>query len=204
MRIFDAPNARDRRLPTSMSSGEKPGHMWKSQRRVAVAPVREADGAELVAANLASIALHAEWVVPPRDAATFLVYARGCDGERRVGLIARERATRRIVGVINLSDIVRGALQGAYLGYYAVAGGTGRGLMTEALSLAVGQAFGELGLHRLEANIQPGNAASLALARRLGFRREGFSPRYLCIAGRWRDHERWALLSDEWERPAFR
>jgi [ribosomal protein S5]-alanine N-acetyltransferase len=77
-------------------------------------------------------------------------------------------------------------------------------LMTEALSLAIGQAFGDLGLHRLEANIQPGNAASLALARRLGFRREGFSPRYLCIAGRWRDHERWALLSDEWERPAFR
>ena len=194
----------DQRLPTPTSSGEKPGRMWRSQRRVTVAAVREADGAELIAANLASIALHAEWVVPPRDAATFLVYARGCDGERRVGLIARERASGRIVGVVNFSDIVRGALQGAYLGYYAVAGGTGRGLMTEALSFAIGHAFGDLGLHRLEANIQPSNAASLALARRLGFRREGFSPRYLCIAGRWRDHERWALLSDEWEPPTFR
>ena len=194
----------DQRLPTPTSSGEKPGRMWRSQRRVTVAAVREADGAELIAANLASIALHAEWVVPPRDAATFLVYARGCDGERRVGLIARERASGRIVGVVNFSDIVRGALQGAYLGYYAVAGGTGRGLMTEALSFAIGHAFGDLGLHRLEANIQPSNAASLALARRLGFRREGFSPRYLCIAGRWRDHERWALLSDEWERPTVR
>ena len=131
--------------------------MEKSETRSLVASVREADGAELIAANLASVALHADWVVPPRDAATFLAYVRGCDGERRVGLIARERATGRIVGVINLSDIVRGALQGAYLGYYAVAGGTGRGLMTEALSLAIGRAFGELGLHRLEANIQPGN-----------------------------------------------
>ena len=194
----------DQRLPTPTSSGEKPGRMWRSQRRVTVAAVREADGAELIAANLASIALHAEWVVPPRDTATFLVYARGCDGERRVGLIARERASGRIVGVVNFSDIVRGALQGAYLGYYAVAGGTGRGLMTEALSFAIGHAFGDLGLHRLEANIQPSNAASLALARRLGFRREGFSPRYLCIAGRWRDHERWALLSDEWDPPTFR
>jgi ribosomal-protein-alanine N-acetyltransferase len=72
----------------------------------------------------------------------------------------------------------------------------GTGLMTEALRAAVGYAFNELGLHRLEANIQPGNTASIALVRRLGFRQEGFSPRYLRINGEWRDHERWALLSD--------
>jgi ribosomal-protein-alanine N-acetyltransferase len=59
----------------------------------------------------------------------------------------------------------------------------------------VRDAFRRLGLHRLEANIQPGNRASIRLARRLGFRREGYSPRYLKIQGRWRDHERWALLA---------
>lgn len=70
------------------------------------------------------------------------------------------------------------------------------GLMTEALRAAVDFAFGELGLHRLEANIQPDNTASISLVRRLGFKQEGFSPSYLRINGEWRDHERWALLAN--------
>ena len=57
--------------------------------------------------------------------------------------------------------------------------------------------FGALGLHRVEANIQPGNAPSIALARGAGFRLEGFSPRYLLIGGQWRDHERYAITNDE-------
>ncbi len=68
--------------------------------------------------------------------------------------------------------------------------------MTEALRQAMALAFDDLGLHRLEANIQPGNVASIALVKRLGFKQEGFSERYLKIGGQWRDHERWALLSD--------
>ena len=70
-------------------------------------------------------------------------------------------------------------------------------LMTEAVRLAAAHAFGVLGLHRLEANIQPENLRSIALVKRLGFRLEGFSPRYLRIGGEWRDHERWALLAEE-------
>ena len=62
--------------------------------------------------------------------------------------------------------------------------------MTEALTLVLREAFGTQKLHRLEANIQPGNAPSIALVKRLGFELEGMSPRYLKIGGRWRDHER--------------
>ena len=69
--------------------------------------------------------------------------------------------------------------------------------MSVALGLVLGVAFGELRLHRVEANIQPANARSIALVKRAGFRLEGFSPRYLFIDGAWRDHERWAKLADD-------
>ena len=114
------------------------------------------------------------------------------------------RSSDDLVGVVNLNEIVRGNFQSAYLGYYAFAPHVGRGYMREGLTLALRWVFGELRLHRVEANIQPGNEASLALVRRLGFRREGASPRYLKIAGRWRDHERWALLAEEWRTDAGR
>jgi ribosomal-protein-alanine N-acetyltransferase len=70
--------------------------------------------------------------------------------------------------------------------------------MSEGLRAVIDAAFGELGLHRLEANIQPTNARSLALVQRLGFHKEGYSPRYLRLDGDWRDHERWALRSEDW------
>ena len=82
----------------------------------------------------------------------------------------------------------------AYLGYYAFVPYAGRGLMKDGLALVITYAFTGLKLHRVEADIQPGNRASKALVKTLGFRREGLSPRYLKINGRWRDHERWAIL----------
>ncbi len=165
--------------------------------RVSVRRVRADDGPALVAANLASIPVHEPWVYPFRDAAGFEAYLGACDGIRRIGFVVRERASGRIAGVVTVSEIIRGALESAFLGYYGMAGLQGRGLMGDALSLVVAYAFGPLGLHRLEANIQPGNEPSRALARRLGFRLEGLSPRYLRINGEWRDHERWAILADE-------
>jgi ribosomal-protein-alanine N-acetyltransferase len=104
--------------------------------------------------------------------------------------------------VVNLSEIVRGGFQSAYLGYYAFVPCAGRGLMFEGLGLVLRHAFSRMRLHRLEANIQPENRASLALVERLGFRREGFSSRYLKIGGRWRDHERWAVLKEGWRAPS--
>lgn len=167
--------------------------------RVTINRVHVQDGSELVAANLASIALHEPWVSPCRDMVSFQGYVSRCDGDRSIGFIARERESNRIVGVVNLSEIVRGFFQSAYMGYYAVAGMNGRGLMAEAVGLVITHAFMELGLHRIEANIQPDNEPSRALVKRLGFRQEGYSPRYLKINGEWRDHERWAILSEDWQ-----
>jgi ribosomal-protein-alanine N-acetyltransferase len=73
----------------------------------------------------------------------------------------------------------------------------GKGLLLEGLTLVINLAFRDLGLHRLEANVQSGNRRSLALVKGLGFRREGTARGYLKIGNRWRDHERWALLKDD-------
>jgi ribosomal-protein-alanine N-acetyltransferase len=114
----------------------------------------------------------------------------------RTFLVVR-REDRAIVGVFNLSQIFLGNFRSAYLGYWVGAPYAGQGYMTEGLALLLRHAFGPLRLHRVEANLQPGNVASRALARRAGFRLEGFSPRYLKIAGRWRDHERWAITVED-------
>ncbi|MFO1048273.1 MAG: GNAT family protein [Geminicoccaceae bacterium] len=165
---------------------------------VTLRPVVRADAAELVRANQASRELHHPWAEPLADEAGFDAWFGRILTGPLVGLIARDAATGEIAGVVNVIEIVYGKFyRGAVLGYYGVAGMGGRGLMTESVRLATRHAFDELGLHRLEANIQPGNARSIALVKRLGFRREGLSPRYLRMDGDWRDHERWALLADE-------
>lgn len=171
--------------------------------QVIVSPATTADGPELVQAHLRSRRHHAPWVQPFRDEAGFRAwYEHMLDG-RSVSLVAREAATREVAGLITISQIVMGRMQSGYLGFHGMAGMGGRGLMTEAVGLAVQHAFNTLGLHRLEANIQPGNSRSVALVMRLGFRQEGFSPDYLFVDGAWRDHERWALLSTE-ARPVGR
>jgi ribosomal-protein-alanine N-acetyltransferase len=170
------------------------------QSRVIIRRVAAADCAELIAANLASVEVHEPWVYPCRDTAGFQAYLSRSDGVRSEGFIARERDSGQIVGVVNINEIIRGLFQSAYLGYYGMAGWQGRGLMREAVALVVTHAFEILGLHRLEANIQPGNEPSRALVKRLGFRQEGYSPRYLKIGGEWCDHERWAILSEDWNR----
>ena len=110
----------------------------------------------------------------------------------------RERDTGRLTGVFELSEITRGILQSAYLGFYAMVTHEGQGYMQEGLQLVLRHAFRGLRLHRVEANIQPANKRSITLVKRGGFRKEGLSRRYLKIGGRWRDHERWALLYEDW------
>jgi len=168
-----------------------------SEPPVTIAPARRADGPDLVRANAESRDYHAPWIQTFTDAPGFNDWFDGLIVEPRVSLIAREPASGGIVGVVNFSQIFLRGFRNAYVGFYGMARFARHGLMTEALRLAIRYAFDEIGLHRVEANIQPVNAASIALVRRVGFQREGFSPRYLRIAGEWRDHERWAILSDQ-------
>lgn len=160
-----------------------------------------ADGAEFLAAVGRSRALHRPWLHPPADAKRYDAYLRGLEHSSRAGFFVCLRESGEIAGVVNLSEIVRGGFQSAYLGYFAFSPFAGRGLLSEGLGLVIRHAFTHMRLHRLEANIQPENRASKALVERLGFRQEGFSPRYLKIGGRWRDHERWAVLKEGWRAP---
>jgi ribosomal-protein-alanine N-acetyltransferase len=153
---------------------------------------------EFLAAARRSRAFQRRWAAPPATAQAYRAYVRRLSTPAHQGYFVVLRKSGDLVGAINLNEIVRGFYQGAYLGCYAFLPYAGRGYMSEGIELVLRRAFGQLRLHRVEANIQPGNETSLALFQRLGFRREGYSPRYLKIAGRWRDHERWALLAEEW------
>ena len=161
-----------------------------------------------------SAAFHRPWFPAPPEGSdpfgpeAFATYLAGDDGERRVRFLlfergqGEDRAEGPLVGAVNVGEIVRGVFRSAYLGYFLGAHATGRGYMREGLDAVVTHAFadraeGGLGLHRLEANIIPDNAPSLAVVRALGFRREGLSERYLKIDGRWRDHERWAITVED-------
>ena len=164
---------------------------------IAIKPVRWSDAAGLIQANIASRDYHAPWVQPFTDMEGFDAWFGQLLTGPNVGFVAREEASGGIIGILNLSQVVWGQFRSAYLGYYGMAAYARRGLMTQALRSTAFNAFEEMGLHRLEANIQPGNVASIALARRAGFRKEGFSPSYLRLSGVWCDHERWALLADD-------
>jgi ribosomal-protein-alanine N-acetyltransferase len=143
--------------------------------------------------------LHHPWVTAPGDAEAFRRFIDKPAGGREVSFLVMT-PNGEMAGVVNLNEIVRGVFKSAYLGYYAFSPFAGKGAMTAGLRALMRRAFGPLGLHRLEANIQPENRASIALVRRVGFRLEGFSPRYLKIGGRWRDHERWAITREDFRK----
>jgi ribosomal-protein-alanine N-acetyltransferase len=158
-------------------------------------PIRS-DGPELVALNRASRELHRGLISPPVTLATYAAYLRRLRAPQNQGLLVCRLDDDAIVGAVNLSQIFYGPLKSAFMGYYVGGPFAARGHLTEGVGLALRHAFRRLRLHRVEANIQPENEASRRVAARNGFRLEGYSPRYLKIAGRWRDHERWTALAD--------
>lgn len=166
--------------------------------RVLLRAPSASDAEELIALNRASRRLHRGFISPPKDKNQFAEFLKRCGTSDYEGFLVCRVEDGNIVGSINLSQISRGGFQSAYLGYYVGEPFAGQGFMAEALALMLRHAFVSLRLHRVEANIQPENAASIALVRRAGFAREGYSRRYLKICGKWRDHERWALLAEDW------
>ena len=159
------------------------------------------DGNAFIQLARESRRLHAPWVSPPVSAEKFEQYLARVNPAFKL-LVACRHEDGALVGVFNLSQIVHGKFRNAYLAYYVFARFARRGYMTEALGqLLLRYTFRTLKLHRIEANIQPGNKASICLVERCGFLREGYSPAYLKIGGRWRDHERWAIRADIW-RPS--
>ncbi len=176
--------------------------------RLLVRPLAARDREEWVRVHAASEELFRPWY-PAREPGTALddVFtsqieraAQGLrDGSqaRFVGVLA----DGRIGGFFNLSDVVYGVFRNGYAGWSVNVEVAGRGIATEGVRALLDLAFAPppegLGLHRVQANVIPTNGASLRVAQKAGFRREGLALRYLRIAGKWRDHVMFAKLADE-------
>ena len=163
--------------------------------RVTVRRVTSRDQSEFLDLVAASAGLHHPWMSLPATPQQFQAHLMRYQRSGEESLLICVRDTGAIAGVANINSIIRGRFQNGSLAYAAFAPTAGQGYMSEGLALVLRHAFQDLRLHRLEANIQPGNHASLKLVQRLGFRREGYSPEMLFIDGAWRDHERWAITS---------
>jgi len=166
--------------------------------RVELLPPVAADEDAWCALVRGSRDVFAGWVGTAGTPAAFARYLERSRSPSAACRLIRRTADDALVGAVNLTEIVRGMFQGGSLGYYIGGPFQGQRYMTEALRLMLRLAFGGLRLHRVEAHIQPRNAASLALVQGAGFQREGYSPRYLKVGGRWRDHQRWELLAEDW------
>ena len=103
----------------------------------------------------------------------------------------------RLAGSIMVGGITRGAFDSGYVGYWVDEQVAGRGVVPTALGLVLDHCFGPVGLHRVEANVRPENAASRRVVSKLGFRQEGLHRRYLFIDEDWRDHLTYALLAED-------
>jgi ribosomal-protein-alanine N-acetyltransferase len=192
------------RRPARTRVATRPSGALRSGAKVFLRFPMPSDEAEVCALRLRSAKRLRAWEPrPPKNArgtpsewfARMLSYRR-TETHRKLLVCLVQDGT--IVGGASLNEIVRGAMEGCFAGWWIGDPFEGRGYMREAIALLLDHAFLDLKLHRVEANIRPENERSRHLARALGFRCEGYSPRYLQIAGAWCDHERWAMLADEW------
>lgn len=166
--------------------------------RVFIKSPTEEDCQELLSLRQRSKDFHFPWVFLSVNEKDCKSYINRCQNDDYQGLLICHLNSNKIIGVVNFSQIFYGMFQNTYLSYYVDVNFAGQGLMFEGVRLAIDYAFYTLKLHRIEANIQPANKTSISLVERLGFTKEGFSPKYLQINGEWCDHERWALTVENW------
>lgn len=168
-------------------------------RKVYLRYPKISDFEEFTALNKSSVDFHKGLANPPKNKDSFDEFIKRSEQAANESFLICLIETDEIMGSIGLSQIFRGGFQNAYLGYYLGEKFAGKGFASEAIALIVKFAFEELKLHRIEANIQPHNPASIAIVKKNGFTKEGFSPKYLQIDDAWRDHERWAIIFENWE-----
>jgi ribosomal-protein-alanine N-acetyltransferase len=178
---------------------------------VGVRPLRLRDAAAWVEVRQANEEWLAPWEGSPasagpptatwaerNSAAVFTAMLRQHRTEARAGRALPCAVTwqGRLVGQVTVTGIVRGAFDSCHVGYWVDGRVAGRGIAPTALALVVDHCLGPVGLHRVEANVRPGNVASLRVVEKLGFREEARHERYLYIDGDWRDHVGFALTDD--------
>ena len=133
-----------------------------------------------------------------RDAFELECRLHGVDEQQRLFICRAPDGA--IVGRLSIGAVERGPLQSGRFGYWIGADQTRQGFMSDALRLGLRHCFTTMGLHRVSCNIVPDNEPSKKAALNAGFRLEGYSPRYVKIAGVWRDHERYALTIEDWKQ----
>ena len=170
---------------------------------VLLRPLTVADGPAFQSVRRANAAWLEEWdaTSPDPDAAgrTFEELVEQYDRDARAGraLPFAVEVEGRFVGQLSVGSVVLGSFRSCYVGYWVSRSVAGQMVIPTALAVAGDYVLGTLGLHRIEVNIRPENTASLAVVRKLGFRREGLRPHYLHIAGAWRDHLSFALTTED-------
>jgi ribosomal-protein-alanine N-acetyltransferase len=189
-----------------------------SSDRVYIRHLSPSDRLQWLQVRVASRDLHQPWEPAPppgfdpwSDEAFDLALAT-CNQVDRQRFLVFERSTNQLVAQVGLSQICRGPFNSAVMGYWGSALTAGSGYVAAGVRLVISHAFtptvsieglsvntSGLGLHRVEANIIPENLASIRVVRSVGMWLEGFSPRYLQIAGTYRDHLRFAITSDCWD-----
>ncbi len=177
----------------------KPAQTPLRGKRIVLRPPRAADFSEYARLIKTSAKTYRGLLPPFKGKKQFDDYLDNCHREDFFGFLICRREDGTIVGNINLFNIVHRSVRSAITGYFVGAPFARRGYATEALQLLLRFAFRKLRLHRIEASIQPHNRPSLALVKRAGFVLEGYSPRLVKIGGQWRDHQRWAILSEDWQ-----